>query len=259
MQLPSVIALITGAASGLGEATARRLLAGGARVVALDADAERGAALATELDGYHFVQCDVSDAEAVEAAVAAATSAVGTINTVVAAAGIAGPGKLLGKRGPLPMERFDAVMKVNVYGTVHVLRAVMSRLATTAPGDDGERGVVVMVASGAAFEGQVGQVAYSASKGALVGMTMPLARELAAIGVRVLTLAPGAFETPIYDTIPPLVREEMVDVALFPKRLGHPDEFARFVTELVTNPFHNGRTYRFDGGVYLPIEPGRST
>ncbi|WP_324651319.1 SDR family NAD(P)-dependent oxidoreductase [Georgenia sp. H159] len=260
MDISRTVAVITGAASGLGEATARHLLGLGARgIVALDVDAERGAALADELgDRYLYSNVDVSDEHAVDVAVAQGAHAFNGITAVVAAAGIAAPGKLLGQRGPLPMERFDAVMKVNVYGTVHVMRAAAAQMVAGEPGPDGERGVLIAVASGAAFEGQVGQVAYSASKGALVAMTLPLARELAEHGIRVMTIAPGAFDTPIYETIPPAVKEEMVDVTLFPKRLGAGVEFAMFVEELLRNRLHNGRTYRFDGGVYLPVAPGRS-
>ncbi len=258
MRIADTVAVVTGAASGLGEAVSRRLIARGATgVLGLDIDDARGAALEAELgERFRYVGTDISDEEAVEAAVAVGATAFGTPTVVVAAAGITGPGKLLGSRGPIPMSRFDAVMRVNVYGTLHVYRAVAARMAAGEPFEDGERGVLIAVASGAAFEGQVGQVAYSASKAALVGMTLPLARELAAHGIRVLTVAPGAFDTPIYETVPPEVKEELIDVFLFPKRLGRPEEFAGFIEELIVNPLHNGRTYRFDGGAYLPVQAG---
>ena len=150
------------------------------------------------------------------------------------------------------MDRFDAVLRVNLYGTVHVLRSAVVAMQANEPSEDGERGVVVLVSSAAAFEGQVGQVAYSASKGALAGMTMPLARELGGHGIRVVTVAPGAFDTPIYEQVPAEVKESLVAPTLFPKRLGRPEEFALFVEELIRNPAHNGRTYRFDGGATLP-------
>jgi len=258
MRISDTVAVITGAASGLGEAVARRLIADGAKgVLGLDVNEQRGQALAAELgDRFLYRHTDISSEDEVEAAVAAGSAAFGAPTAVIAAAGITGPGKLLGSHGPLSMERFDAVMQVNLYGTLHVYRAVAARMAASEPFDDGERGVLIAVASGAAFEGQVGQVAYSASKAALVGMTLPLARELAAHGIRVLTVAPGAFETPIYETVPQSVKEEMLDVFLFPKRLGRPAEFAGFIEELLVNPLHNGRTYRFDGGVYLPVQSG---
>jgi 3-hydroxyacyl-CoA dehydrogenase / 3-hydroxy-2-methylbutyryl-CoA dehydrogenase len=259
MDIRDSVALVTGGASGLGEATARRLLDLGARGIAvLDVDEAAGERLTAELgaDRLLFVPADITDESAVGKAVAATRDTFGAVHTVVTAAAIAGPGKLIGYKGPIPMDKFDRVMKVNVYGTLHVLRAAVTAMLDNEPNEDGERGVVINVASGAAYEGQVGQVAYSASKGALVALTLPLARELARHGVRVMTVAPGAFDTPIYDSIPPAVKEEMVGVTLFPKRLGRPSEFAMLVEELVRNPLHNGRTYRFDGGVILPVEPG---
>ena len=254
MNIEDTVALISGGASGLGEGTARYLLSRGARGVALlDLNAERGQRLAAELgERCLFVQTDICDDSAVQRAVAAAIQRFGGVHAVIAAAAIPGPAKLIGRNGPIAMDKFDKVMKVNVYGTLHLIRAAVSAMIGNAPNPDGERGVIVNVASGAAFEGQIGQVAYSASKAALVGMTMPLARELAAHGVRVVTIAPGAFDTPIYDSIPADVRDAMANVALFPKRFGRAAEFAMFVEEILRNPMHNGRTYRFDGGAILP-------
>jgi NAD(P)-dependent dehydrogenase (short-subunit alcohol dehydrogenase family) len=254
MQVTDSVVVVSGGASGLGEATTRRLLELGARGVAvLDLNAERGRALAAELgDRLLFEKVDVTDEAGVDAAVAAARARFGAVHAMVAAAGVAGPAKLIGKRGPIPMDRFDHVLKVNLYGTVHLMRAVVSAMLQNDPGEDGERGVLVLVSSGAAYEGQVGQLAYSASKAALVGMTLPLARELDEHGVRVVTVAVGAFDTPIYATVPPSVREGLIASSVFPKRLGHPTEFALFVEELMRNPMHNGRTYRFDAGITLP-------
>lgn len=254
MQVEESVVLITGGASGLGEATARYLSGKGARgVVVLDLNAERGARLADELgERCLFVRTDVADDAAVQRAVADGVARFGALHAVVSAAAIPGPARLIGRGGPMAMDRFDKVMKINVYGTLHVLRAAVPAMLGNAPNDEGERGVIVNVASGAAYEGQIGQIAYSASKAALVGMTMPLARELAAHGIRAVTIAPGAFETPIYDGIPKAVREGMIDTLLFPKRFGRAPEFAMFVEEILRNPMHNGRSYRFDGGAILP-------
>ncbi|MCA8057351.1 MULTISPECIES: SDR family NAD(P)-dependent oxidoreductase [Burkholderia cepacia complex] len=256
MKVENTVTVITGGASGLGEATARYLLGNGARgVVLLDMNVERGAALENELgERALFVQTDISDMDGVQHAVDAALERFGAIHAMVAAAAIPGPSKLITRNGPIDMGKFDRVIKVNVYGILHVMRAAVTAMMGNEPNEDGERGVVINVASGAAFEGQIGQIAYSASKAALVGMTMPLARELAAHGVRVVTIAPGAFDTPIYEGVPPEVKAGMVDLVLFPKRLGKPSEFALFVEEIIRNPLHNGRTYRFDGGAILPAK-----
>jgi len=252
VRIQDSIAVVTGAASGLGEATARRLLCRGARdVVALDVNVERGKALAGELgDGYRFTHADITDPEEVDAVLADAQE-LGEIRIVVNAAAIAAPAKLLGSKGPIPLDSFDRGIKVNLYGPIHVMRAAVPCMAGNEPQEEGERGVIINVASGAAFEGQVGQVSYSASKAALVGMTMPLSRELAAHGIRVMTIAPGGFDTPMYDQVPPAVKESLIAQSLFPRRMGHADEFAMLVEEIVRNPMHNGRTIRLDGGVIL--------
>lgn len=257
MNIKNTVAVVTGGASGLGEATARRLLALGARGVALlDLNRERGEALAAELgERCLFVPTDIAEENAVQAAIDATVERFGAITAAVNAAAIAGPGKLVGKNGPLAMEKFDAVMKVNVYGTLHVLRAVTVAMLRNTPDAGGERGVLINVSSGAAYEGQVGQIAYSASKAAVVGMTFPLARELAAHGIRVMTIAPGAFDTPIYETMPPAVKDGIISHALFPKRFGTGDEFAMLIEEILRNPMHNARTYRLDAGHLLPSSP----
>lgn len=254
MHIQDTVALITGGASGLGEATARYLLSRGARgVVLLDTNAARGQALQSELgSACLFVMTDITQETAVQAAVNAGLARFGTINAVVGAAGIAGPAKLIGKNGPIAMAKFDQVMKVNLYGTVHVIRAVVAPLMSTTPDADGERGVIINVASGAAYEGQIGQMAYSASKAALVGMTLPLARELGPAGIRVVTISPGLFDTPIYEQMPPQVKQNIINLQLHPKRMGKPVEFAMFAEEVIRNPVHNGRAYRFDGGAILP-------
>lgn len=260
MDISQVVAVITGGTSGLGAATAKHLLAGGARgVVSLDIDESGGVKLAQELgDRFLPLVVDISEAEQVDAAIEKAVNTFGSVNTVIAAAGIAGPAKLLGSRGPISLDKFNRVIRVNVYGAVNVMRAVGSAMLQQDPlNEDGERGLFLLVSSGAAYEGQVGQVAYSASKAALVGMTLPLARELGPKGIRVVTIAPGAFDTPIYAGIPDAVKDEMVGVTIFPKRLGQSEEFAMFVEEILRNRMHNGRTYRFDAGMLLPVEPGK--
>ncbi len=254
MHLNESVVLISGGASGLGEATARYLVELGAKGVAiLDLNAERGNAIAGELgSSCLYIKTDVADSTAVEHAVSEAAERFGGVHAVVAAAAIPGPSKLLTRSGGIDMSGFDKVMRVNVNGTVNLFRAAAAAMARNTPNSDGERGALIGVASGAAFEGQIGQVAYSASKGAIVGMTMPLARELASAGIRVVTVAPGAFETPIYDAIPDTVKQRMASILQFPRRFGRPSEFACFVEELLRNPMHNARTYRFDAGVILP-------
>lgn len=254
MDIRGTVSVITGGASGLGEATARRLVElGAAGVVILDVDDDRGKTVADELgDRCLYVSTDISDDEQVQAAVGRGLDVFGAVHAVVAAAGVAVPAKLLGRHGPLPMAKFDLAMKVNVYGTLHVIRAAAAAMLENEPNVDGERGVIVPVSSGAAFEGQIGQIGYGASKAALVGMTYPLARELGEHGIRVATIAPGAFDTPIYDGIPTAVKQSMIDLTVFPKRLGQSSEFALFVEEILRNPLHNARTYRFDGGMILP-------
>lgn len=255
MDIKGKVVVISGGASGLGEATARHFLSIGARgIVALDRDAARGAAIAEELgEGYLAVECDVADADAVQAGIDAGIERFGRIDVAVAAAAIGGPAKLISRKGPIPMDRFDQVVKVNLYGTVHLARSAALAMTRNEPNADGERGVIINLASGAAYEGQVGQVAYSASKAAIVGMTLPLMRELAEHGIRVVTVAPGAFDTPMYEQAPPEVKEGIVSVSLFPKRMGKASEFALFAEEIVRNAMHNGRSYRFDAGLMLPV------
>lgn len=246
-------AVVTGGASGLGEAAVRRLVGLGTTVAVFDLDDAKGAQLTAELGpkcSYHKV--DVSALEDVEQAVADVERAHGPIRIVVNAAAVPAPAKLLSRRGPLPMAVFDKGIRVNLYGPIHVMRSVTPSLAASEPDDDGERGIFINVASGAAYEGQVGQVAYSASKGALVSMTMPLFRELAAHGIRVMTIAPGAFDTPIYDQVPPELKAELAAQSLFPRRMGRPEEFGLLIEEIVRNPMHNGRTIRLDAGMILP-------
>lgn len=253
MQIENAVAIVTGGASGLGEAAVRRLLELGARaVVALDLNDERAAGLRDELgERFSHHRIDVSDLDQVEAAAAAIEAECGAARVLVNAAAVAAPAKLLSSRGPIPMEIFDKGIRINLYGPIHMMRSVVPAMAASEPNEDGERGVIINVSSGAAWEGQIGQVAYSASKAALVGLTMPLFRELAAHGIRVMTIAPGAFDTPIYDQMPPAVKADLAAQSLFPPRMGKPSEFGLLIEEIVRNPMHNGRTIRLDAGMIL--------
>lgn len=253
MKLDGLVAVITGGASGLGEATARRLLASGARGIAvLDANGERGAALAREFAGrFLFARTDVGVEAEVNAAMAAAMDHFSSIHVLVNAAAIGGPARLLSRNGVMPMALFEQVIRVNLYGVMHTMRSALPEMLKNDPNADGERGVVINVSSGAAWEGQIGQVGYSASKAGLLGLTMPLMREFAEHGVRITAIAPGLFDTPIYDGVPAALKQRLVEQTLFPKRMGKPDEFAMFVEEVIRNPMHNGRNYRLDAGMIL--------
>jgi NAD(P)-dependent dehydrogenase (short-subunit alcohol dehydrogenase family) len=253
MRIEDCVAVISGGASGIGEACARRLVELGAKgVTVVDLDDKRGEAVTRSIGSKAlFVKVDVTDLTSVEAAVAATEAKFGPVTTVINSAGVTLPAKLIGSKGPIAMDRFDAAIKINLYGTLHVIRSAVPSMLQQTPNEDGERGVIINVSSGAAFEGQIGQIGYSAAKAAVVGMTFPLMRELAKDGIRVVTVAPGAFDTPIYETMKPAVKRGIEDSFLFPKRMGRPDEFASFVEELIRNPIHNGRTYRFDAGNIL--------
>lgn len=255
MKLSETVAVITGGASGLGAATARHLLALGARGVALlDTNESQGRQLADDLgtDRCLYIATDVADPDAVQSAIERCASTFDGLNAAINAAAIAGPNKLVSKGQPTEMEKFRRVIEINVYGTVHVIRSAAAAMMKGRPNDEGERGVIINVSSGAAFEGQVGQAAYGASKAAVLGMTFPLMREFAPKGIRVMAIAPGMFDTPIYDTLPEELRADLLRHALFPKRMGKPNEFAMLVEEIIRNPMHNGRMIRFDAGMILP-------
>jgi NAD(P)-dependent dehydrogenase (short-subunit alcohol dehydrogenase family) len=245
-------ALVVGGASGLGEATARRLHGDGASVVIADLNADKGAALADELgDGASFVEANVLEADQVESAVAAATDA-GELRISVCCAGIGWAQRTVSKQGPHDLEIFSNVVKVNLIGTFNVLRLAAAAMVGNEPDDGGERGVCVNTASIAAFDGQIGQVAYAASKGGIVGLTLPAARDLASRGVRVLTIAPGLFDTPLLAALPQEQREALGAGIPFPSRLGLPDEYADLVAAIVANPMLNGETIRLDGALRMP-------
>ncbi len=253
MQIKDSVALVTGGASGLGEATVRRLVADGARAVIVDLDQKRGTALAAELDGRAvFVQANVADPEAVGRAVEAATE-LGGLRIAVSCAGI-GPGaKVVGRDGsPHDLDAYRKVIEVNLIGTFNVLRLSAAAMAQTEPMADGERGVVINTASVAAYEGQVGQVAYASSKGGVLGMTLPAARDLTSVGVRVVTIAPGTFDTPLLASLPDKVRDALAAGIPFPRRLGQPAEYAQLVASIVGNAYLNGEVIRLDGALRMP-------
>ncbi len=252
MQLNRVRALVTGGASGLGLGTARALAARGAQVAILDLESSAGEEVAADL-GALFVAADVRDRDQVEHAVAHAAEALGGLDVDVNAAGIGPPHRVVGRDGTLfPMELFEFVIDVNLVGLFDVVRRCAAQMAANEPNDEGERGVIVNVASIAAFEGQVGQAAYSASKGGVAAMTLPLARDLAGLGIRVMTIAPGIMDTPMLAGAPPELKESLAKLHVFPKRLGTPDDFARLVLHIVENPLLNGEVVRLDAAARMP-------
>ena len=252
MKIQGTGALVVGGASGLGAATARRLHDEGASVVIADLNAEKGEDLAGELgERARFVEANVMEADAVAAAVAAAAEADGGLRISVCCAGIGWAQRTAGKQGPHDLEIFHNVIKVNLLGTFNVLRLAAARMVDNEPNDGGERGVCVNTASIAAFDGQIGQVAYSASKGGIVGLTLPAARDLASRGVRVVTIAPGTFDTPLLAALPEEARNELGEQIPFPSRLGDPVEFADLVAHVVGNPMLNGETIRLDGALRM--------
>ena len=244
MNLNGTGTLVAGGASGLGEATARELAARGARVAILDLNEERGPQLAEELGGL-FTPADVTDEERVGAAVEEGVEAFGGLRLAVSCAGI-------GWAGPAKLAPFETVVRVNLIGTFNVLRLSAAAMAENEPGEDGERGVVVMTASIAAFDGQIGQTAYSASKGGVVGLTLPAARDLARLGIRVCTIAPGLFDTPLLAGLPDEAREALGKQIPFPSRLGRPEEYAQLACQIAENGMLNGEVVRLDGALRMP-------
>jgi NAD(P)-dependent dehydrogenase (short-subunit alcohol dehydrogenase family) len=246
MQLDGIGALVAGGASGLGEATARELAARGARVTVADLNEERGAALADELGGA-FVSTDVTD----EAQVQAAVDAVEGLRFAVSCAGIGWAERTVGKNGAAQLQPFETVIRVNLIGTFNVLRLSAAAISRGEPDAEGERGAVVMTASVAAFDGQIGQTAYSASKGGVVGLTLPAARDLARQGIRVCTIAPGLFDTPLLAGLPEEAREALGASIPFPPRLGRPEEYARLACHIAENLMLNGEVIRLDGAIRM--------
>ena len=250
MDPKNAAAIVTGGASGLGAATARILAAAGARVVVLDRNAAGANAIANEIGGI-AVACDVTDEAAVLAALARSRCAHGPLRIVVHCAGIGTAGRIVGRDGPMPQRAFEDVVRVNLFGTFNVLRLAAHEMSLTDPLGE-ERGVFVATVSIAAFEGQLGQAAYAAAKGGIVSLVLPAAREFARFGIRVMAIAPGFFETPLMDELPPDAVATLVAQIPFPQRLGKPGEFAHLALTIVQNPALNGDTIRLDGALRLP-------
>jgi len=253
MDINGKVALVTGGASGLGEATARLYAAEGARVAIVDMNDERGSALAGELgNGAIYQTANVTDEAAVQRAIDATVQAFGALHICNNFAGIATPAKTVSKGEPMPLATFTQVINVNLVGTFNVLRLVAAQMATQEPIDsDGQRGVIINTASIAAYEGQVGQAAYSASKGGVVGMTLPIARDLAALGIRVNTIVPGLIHTPLFDALPEEAFASLQSSTLFPQRLGRPAEIAHLSRFIVENDYTNAECIRMDSGIRM--------
>ena len=252
MQIAENVFIVTGGASGLGAGTARMLVANGAKVVLADVNESDGVALARELDGAaRFVKTDVTAEASAKACVQTALDAFGRLNGLINCAGIAVGEKVLGKEGPHRLESFVRTVSINLIGSFNMTRLAAEAIAQGIPTAAGERGVVVFTASVAAFDGQIGQAAYAASKGGLVAMTLPIARELARFGIRVMTIAPGIFETPMMASMPPEVQESLGKMVPFPPRLGRPAEYASLVKQIVENEMLNGEVIRLDGAIRM--------
>ena len=253
MQLNGHTFLITGGASGLGAATATNLVQHGATVTIADLNAEAGVALAQALgDAATFVRTDVTDEASVQNAIETTLTTTGALHGAVNCAGIAEAGRTVGRAGPHPLDSFIRVITVNLVGAFNVARLAAAVLAQNAPLPTGERGVIVQTTSIAAYDGQIGQVAYAASKGAIVSMTLPMARDLAELGIRVVTIAPGIFDTPLLGALPDVMRAALAERVPFPSRLGQPAEFAALVAHILENPMLNGEVIRLDGALRMP-------
>ena len=252
MDMKEMVVAVTGGASGLGESVVRNVVANGGKALILDLNKELGEALEEELgDATLFVETDVADEASVSHALNAAVKAFGKINGVVNCAGIAIAKKVVGRKGLHELDVFEKAIKVNLVGTFNVIRLAAEKMMENEGNEDGERGVIVNTASVAAFDGQIGQAAYSASKGGVVGMTLPIARELAEFGIRVMTIAPGLFHTPMFDTLPAEARKALGDMTPFPKRLGDPKEYGQLVQSIIENPMLNGEVIRLDGAIRM--------
>lgn len=253
MNIQDVVVIVTGGASGLGEATVRKVVERGGKAAILDLSREKGISLAQELgrERVTYVHTDVTSEESVQEAVEQVAGTFGTVHAAVNCAGIGVAQKTLSRNGPHRLDSFSKVIQVNLIGSFNVIRLVAEQMAGNEPNELGERGVIVNTASVAAFEGQVGQAAYSASKGGIVGMTLPIARDLAPYGIRVMTIAPGLFDTPLFDSLPRAAKDALGAMVPFPPRLGVPHEFAMLATHIIENPMLNGETIRLDGAIRM--------
>jgi NAD(P)-dependent dehydrogenase (short-subunit alcohol dehydrogenase family) len=250
MRIEGMPALVTGGASGLGAATAAELARLGARVAILDLNDENGSAAARDIKGDYF-HCDVADPESAAAAIAAASTAHGVARILINCAGIGTAARVVGRDGPMPLEAFERVLRVNLIGTFNMIRLAAAPMSVSEPLEGGSRGVIVSTASVAAFEGQIGQAAYAASKGGIAALTLPVARELARFGIRVLTIAPGLFSTPLIDELPDDTKAALAANIPYPARLGAPAEFARLVVSMIENDYLNGEIVRLDGALRM--------
>ena len=252
MIINGITAVITGGASGLGEATVRELLEQGANVSILDFAEDRGEKVASELgEKVIFCKADITKEDEVQAAINRTMEAFGAVHVAINCAGVGTPAKVLGKEGPMGMDLFNRVVQINLMGTMNVIRLAAEQMVKNQPNEDGEKGVVVNTASVAAFEGQIGQAAYSASKAGVAGMTLPIAREFAEYGIRVMTIAPGIFETPMLMGLPENVQEALGKMVPFPKRLGKPREFSGLIRHIIENSMLNGEVIRLDGCIRM--------
>ena len=255
MNLQKSVALVTGGASGLGAAVVRRFIDGGAKVVIADRDGDKGSALVGELgSSAAFAQTDVTSEADVQAAVDLAISTFGSISVNVNCAGIGMALRTTSKNGAHPLDVFETVIRINLIGTFNVIRLCAMYMALNEPNAGGERGVIINTASVAAFDGQIGQAAYSASKGGIVGMTLPIARDLSRDGIRVVTIAPGIFDTPLLSALPEPARISLGQQVPFPARLGRPEEYAQLAQHIVENEMLNGETIRLDGAIRMPLK-----
>ncbi len=252
MEIKGNTFIVTGGASGLGEASVRSLVDAGGNAVIFDPADAKGEALAGEL-GNSTIYChtDVTDEASVQDGVQKTLDSFGAVNGVINCAGIGIPGKVVGKKGPMSLETFNKIIQINLVGTFNVIRLAAVHMVNNTANEEGERGVVVNTASVAAYEGQVGQVPYAASKAGIIGMTLPLAREFADKGIRVVTIAPGLFDTPMFDALPENVRQSLQTQLPFPSRFGRPAEFARMVAAILANPVLNGETIRLDSAMRM--------
>ena len=252
MKIKDCKSVVTGGASGLGEACVRNIVAGGGKAAIWDLQADRAEKLIAELGpSVIFANTDVTSDESVQAAVKKTMEAFGAINCAINCAGVGDPGKVLSKKGPMPLTFFNRVVQINLVGTFNVIRLTVEQMVKNTPNEDGEKGVIINTASVAAFDGQVGQPAYSASKAGVVGMTLPLARECAEYGVRVMTIAPGLFNTPMLSILPKEAREALGKMVPFPPRLGDPSEYAKLAQHIIENPMLNGEVIRLDGAIRM--------
>ena len=252
MEIQGSTFFVSGGGSGLGAATVRTLAQAGANVLIADVNEEAGKSVASEIgDKAKFVRTDVTDEQSVQDAVDAAVEAFGGLNGAVNCAGIGPAARVLGRKGPHPLDMFEKTVHINLIGTFNVTRLAGARISEGEPGEDGERGVIVNTASVAAFDGQIGQAAYSASKGGIVSMTLPIAREFARFGIRVVTIAPGTFNTPMVEGLPEDARESLGQQVPFPSRLGEPSEFAALAKHIIENRMLNGEIIRLDGAIRM--------